>query len=62
MVALLVDSWRFFPQLKDMENRRTIAAAFQRHIDEHHGADFEVCADPECQRAVALERDIVYPD
>ena len=28
-----------------------VAEAFQRHLDELHNADFEVCADKVCERA-----------
>ena len=32
-----------------------IANAFEKHIEEKHNADFEVCSHPECERAYALE-------
>jgi hypothetical protein len=32
-----------------------IANAFEKHISENHNADFEVCKNPECELAYALE-------
>lgn len=37
-----------------------IAEAFDRHCKEHHQADYEVCTDPLCEAAYALER-LYYP-
>ena len=32
-----------------------IVSAFEKHLKENHDADFEVCSNPECERAYALE-------
>lgn len=32
-----------------------IVSAFEKHLKENHSADFEVCSNPECERAYALE-------
>ena len=38
---------------------RIVFAAFLRHTSEHHNADYEVCDDPQCQAAYALELRLV---
>lgn len=35
-----------------------VTTAFERHTYEAHNADFEVCADPQCARAYALEHEM----
>jgi len=37
-----------------------IADAFNRHCEENHQADYEVCTDAQCEAAYALER-LYYP-
>jgi hypothetical protein len=37
------------------EEQHFIADTFDRHITEFHAADFEVCKNQDCQRAVELE-------
>lgn len=37
------------------EEARQIAAAYRRHCEANHNADFEACDDPQCQAACELE-------
>ena len=37
-------------------NEQLIAQAFNRHTQEHHNSDYEVCRDPLCETAYALEQ------
>ena len=42
--------------------RLFIARQFQRHLDERHNADFEVCRDADCQAAFVVECMLVQPE